>query len=309
MPRPLKQGVSYFPSDVDIYNDFKIMNLLDEFGPIGYLVYDWSIRKIYTNGYYLELDLDQLSLYFTKDIGNKWVKNKRLVVQVIHYCADIGLFDKDLLQQNVMTSAGIQRRYLEITARRQAQGVKKYWLLDKAFLTVPNNSINVYNNSINVDDNSINVDDNATKKSKQNKTKQKEDLCTLFEPDVAFEMFWKDYPRKINKKSASLKFKKVCQDEITYKALMEGLKNQRRLKQWEDSQYIPHPTTWLNGERWNDEISDRQSHSYPGNENKQLPEWYTNQDAIEVDTSGFDEKQLESKIKRLKSEQSEGETK
>ena len=42
MARPYKEGCSYFPSDVDIYSDFKIIDLLNEYGPLGYTVYDWT---------------------------------------------------------------------------------------------------------------------------------------------------------------------------------------------------------------------------------------------------------------------------
>ncbi|MGN0503123.1 MAG: hypothetical protein ACI4HN_09385, partial [Ruminococcus sp.] len=57
-------------------------------------------------------------------------KQKDLVGQVIDYCAEIGLFDKDLLQQNIMTSVGIQRRYDSVTVRNKVDK-SKYWLREK----------------------------------------------------------------------------------------------------------------------------------------------------------------------------------
>lgn len=35
MGRPIKAGLSYFPKDVDYYEDFKIMDLMNEYGPLG----------------------------------------------------------------------------------------------------------------------------------------------------------------------------------------------------------------------------------------------------------------------------------
>ena len=49
---------------------------------------------------------------------------------------------------------------------------------------------------------------------------------------------------------------KVCKDENTFNAIMRGLKKQMKSVEWqnEGGKYIPHPTTWLNGERWLDEV-------------------------------------------------------
>ena len=92
MPRPRKVGLSYFPEDTNRRNDFKIMDLLNEYGPLGYTIYDFCLQYIYENGYYIDVPRHQLVLMLIKDIGAKWVKNKDLVGQVIDYCAEIGLF-------------------------------------------------------------------------------------------------------------------------------------------------------------------------------------------------------------------------
>ena len=66
-------------------------------------------------------------------IGNKWVRNQKAVVQVIHRCAELGLLDERLLGQGVITSEGIQRRYYEIAVKRMKRQLysDKYWLLKK----------------------------------------------------------------------------------------------------------------------------------------------------------------------------------
>lgn len=130
MARPAKKGLDYYPSDTNRRNDFKIMDLLNQYGPLGYTIYDFCLQYIYENGYFLDVPLQQVCLTLCRDIGAKWVKNKNLVGQVIDYCADIGLFDKDLLRQNVMTSVGIQRRYDSVTVRNKVDK-SKFWLLGK----------------------------------------------------------------------------------------------------------------------------------------------------------------------------------
>lgn len=151
--RPPKQGLSYHGSDTDLYNDFKIMDLMNEYGPCGTTIYDVIIKMVFRTGYYLEIPMEKLTLSVIKTIGNKWIRNKGLVLQVVQYCADIGLFDKDLLQQSVITSVGIQKRYAMATVRSKVQ-IKKYRLLkeesEKPLFAVPQNSISDTEKGINV---------------------------------------------------------------------------------------------------------------------------------------------------------------
>lgn len=83
--------------------------------------------------------------------------------------------------------------------------------------------------------------------------------------DSTFGLFWKEYPRKIDRKKALSKWTKLNPSPEQFNQIMAALKNQKQLKQWlkDNGAYIPHPTTWLNGERWNDEINpeDIQTHA------------------------------------------------
>ena len=128
MPRPPKRGLEYFGKDVDFYEDFKIIDLLSEHGPVGVVIYDFLLTQIYKNGYYLELPIDKAALLAVRAIGSRWLK-KDQAINVIHYCGDIGLFRVDLLDAGVFTSASIQKRYAVVTSKRVINR-KKYWVLD-----------------------------------------------------------------------------------------------------------------------------------------------------------------------------------
>ena len=39
MGRKPKTGLDYFPKDVDYYDDFNIMDLMNEYGPLGQTIY------------------------------------------------------------------------------------------------------------------------------------------------------------------------------------------------------------------------------------------------------------------------------
>lgn len=68
-----------------------------------------------------------------------------------------------------------------------------------------------------------------------------------FERD--FETFWRAYPRRIGKGQARRAFASA-----TRKASLETMLAALGRVRWPaDKQRIPHPATWLNGERWHDD--------------------------------------------------------
>lgn len=71
--------------------------------------------------------------------------------------------------------------------------------------------------------------------------------------DEQFERFWKSYPRRIAKGSAKTAFEKALK-KIEFEDLIVAVENYASNPDLPDLQFIPHPTTWLNQERWNDEI-------------------------------------------------------
>ena len=148
------------------------MDLMNEYGPLGQTIYDVVLCMIYHEGYYLEVPkMEQLAVKIIKTIGNRWVKKKDFVLQVIHYCAEIGLFDQDLLNQNVITSVGVQRRYKEVTVRNKVDR-SKYWLIDEngqPLLNAPQNSISVTETSISATEKDISATEKRQKESKVNK--------------------------------------------------------------------------------------------------------------------------------------------
>lgn len=80
------------------------------------------------------------------------------------------------------------------------------------------------------------------------------EIEVLDQKEMWFESFWEIYPKHQDKKKAKQKFLKACTNEKEYKAIMDGLRNILPVWAKKDTKYIPMPTTWLNGERWNDEV-------------------------------------------------------
>jgi hypothetical protein len=72
-----------------------------------------------------------------------------------------------------------------------------------------------------------------------------------------FEIFWRAYPRKVGKADARRVFDRAIK-KTTLERMLETLSWQRTQDQWlrDGGAYIPHPSTWLHGERWEDEPSE-----------------------------------------------------
>jgi len=72
----------------------------------------------------------------------------------------------------------------------------------------------------------------------------------------SFEEFWKVYPKKIGKGAAYKSWKKIKPSDVLKEKIINAVKMQCNSIQWqkEGGQYIPNPSTWLNQERWNDEL-------------------------------------------------------
>ena len=71
-----------------------------------------------------------------------------------------------------------------------------------------------------------------------------------------FDAFWRAYPRKTGKGDARNKFAKAL-TKTTFETIMTALERVKGSAQWQrdGGQYIPHPATWLNQERWDDDPS------------------------------------------------------
>ena len=71
-----------------------------------------------------------------------------------------------------------------------------------------------------------------------------------------FEVFWAAYPRHTGKQDAYKAFVKLKPDEALMQAILAGIEKQKQSAQWtkDGGQFIPHPATWLNGCRWEDEL-------------------------------------------------------
>lgn len=74
-----------------------------------------------------------------------------------------------------------------------------------------------------------------------------------------FPKFWKLYPNKKGRSAAEKAWKKLKVTDDLFTLITNGLAKQVVCADWtkDAGQFIPHPSTWLNGKRWEDEVVTR----------------------------------------------------
>lgn len=81
-------------------------------------------------------------------------------------------------------------------------------------------------------------------------------LCTP-DPMEGFEQFWKLYPKKRSLKEARKAWAKLKPNQELRQTLITALGSHCVSEDWTKDQgrYIPNASTWINGERWTDELT------------------------------------------------------
>lgn len=97
-----------------------------------------------------------------------------------------------------------------------------------------------------------NQEPNETQLREEKKREEKRREKELKEKlENAFEIFWTDYPKKINKDNAQKTLTKFIKSGVTIEAICEAMNKSEALRA--DYQYIPNPQAWLNKTPWLDE--------------------------------------------------------
>ena len=75
---------------------------------------------------------------------------------------------------------------------------------------------------------------------------------SLDAPHPSFESFYRQYPRKVGRVAAHRVWVRVTRATPAV-AIIAGLERQLEALRRRERQFIPHPATWLNQGRWQDE--------------------------------------------------------
>lgn len=110
MARPNKEGLDYFPFDIDLFQDIRIRKLIKYQSGKAITVYALLLCIIYKDGYYVRWD-KELPFIISEQTGFE----EAYVLEVINSCLKLGLFNEELYTSDgILTSKGIQERYKKI---------------------------------------------------------------------------------------------------------------------------------------------------------------------------------------------------
>lgn len=113
-----RNGLKYYHAETARFQDIKIKRLKKKYGCEGYAVYSYVENEIYrVEGSYIKFDEDQAF-----DCAEYWALEEDKVYDIINFCAEIGLFNTQLWEeQSILSSRYIQDSYLQICRRAKKQ--------------------------------------------------------------------------------------------------------------------------------------------------------------------------------------------
>lgn len=299
MARPSKNGVGYFPKDVNFYQDDKVRYIRGRFGAKGMYLLDFILCQIYgTCGYYLEWN-NKTKILIADAAGCDC--SPGFVQELVTSCLSQGLFDENRATVwGILTSAGIQRQYLRMVGRRDAVYlVEEYLLLDKSskkdfpegtlgrviFKTVSDGKTPVSDGKTPVSDGFIlkvkkskvniyggdaharvrdgeNVENSVENSESSLHEKQEEEREDAQKKDL-FSVFWEAYPKKENVNIARYAFNKVFPDadEIVIAEIVDDIEKRKNTDSWKKNGgfYVPAPARYLNERLWEDPIIEKET--------------------------------------------------
>ena len=122
MARPKKSGLSYFPLDVDFFEDPKIKILRARYGRDGIVFYIYLLCEIYRQGYYIQVDddfeyiirkiNDVILFEFDTDDVRCFDKNLRIIFQTKRYL----ILEDDYSRTKIAYNAAVLKFLKELGA-------------------------------------------------------------------------------------------------------------------------------------------------------------------------------------------------
>ncbi len=287
MARPTKTGLEYFPLDVGFLRDKKVRLLRAEYGASSVVFVLYVLCKVYEgDGYYLTWDKDELLI-----AADELRESPQYISEVLQGCLSRSIFDSGVFQMfGVLTSAGIQRRYLRSCEKRdEIQIINRYWLLNigekkdvPASIRDKVAFIGVFGgkNPVNSPENPVNSHGNPQSKVKESKVKESISPPTphggiggdypKYKPEW-FERFWVLYPKHEKRIATITEWDKLRPNRKLCDIMANAIRRQAKMVSWqkEGGRYIPCADAWLRGKRWEDEITQITEHSFDLDEIKQ----------------------------------------
>ena len=261
MVRPKKHGLTYFPFDVDFFDDEKIFTIEAMHKDTGGLTVVKLLARIYRDGFLMFWD-DRQAIRFSRK--NNIALDK--LNQIIEDCVAEGIFNKKLYNdQKILTSRGIQTRFFLAAKRRDEIQVRKdHFLADigkckNVVIVDINPSYCNINPPLTGQDVTLTLvnDVSSTQRERESKEKVKNKKTLANSKNgiaLAFTEFWELYPKHPNKSR-----KKACLSKYESKVfkwtpelqidIIAGLNRWITSESWKKG-FMHAPHKFLHEEMW-----------------------------------------------------------
>ncbi|MGI1659408.1 MAG: DUF4373 domain-containing protein [Desulfitobacterium sp.] len=274
MARPRKNGLDYFPHDVDATTDPKLEPAILRYGAAAYAFYFVHLEYCYR--------ADDLSVDVSET--ETGAEMREVIQRKLHISAD----DYDGILRSLLRHGAFDTQYYTETGHLTSDGIKKR--AGKVFEKRMRDNLRYENNVSTII--SADISDAKTRaettQSKEKNSKGKQSIEKTPNSDVQgeklldqgndpnlqerrFAEFWQAYPKKVGKQAALKSWKRIKTTADLHDRIMKAVEAAKKTDQWqrESGRYIPNPATWLNQGRWDDEIEEVDKHEikYQHNQN------------------------------------------
>lgn len=246
MARQQQNTVDYFPF---LCKEGEAMFYIEnKYGNDGYATWIKILRQLaVTNYHYLNLSEYKTIMF----LSSKCKVNEKLLLEIITDLCNIGEFNKPLWEQNkIIFSEKFIENIKDAYSRRKNECINLHTLcihlnssgVQSAYIL----SQNVYTKPQSVDINTHSIVEYSIVKDRKVKDNKENDI------NISFDVFWNLYNKKINSKDCENKWKKLT--NVERQKIIDTLPN--FLNSIKDKTFQPHPSTYLNQKRWNDEVNN-----------------------------------------------------
>lgn len=188
-----KVGLDYF--ELDCQMEEKVRLIQAEFGLKGFAVVVKLYQKIYGEfGYYCEWSEDSLLLFMSENGVPS--DSKKLIQEIVSACIRRNIFSEKLFNKfGILTSYGVQKRYMNATSRREKVSMKKeYLLLEYGKINrnvdITEDSVNIMGEDVNIISQSRVEESRVEKSNKEKRRSREKELAVYFQNDLLNRTFF-----------------------------------------------------------------------------------------------------------------------
>ena len=188
-----KEGLDYFPFDVNFLFDLRTRRLMKTHGPELIYAYINLSASIYRqNGYYAACDEELIFI-----TSESMFIDEEKISGLIRKCVDAGLFDQEKYEKyGILTSREIQKNFLFATKRRKEVFLKEEYLIgneeneknEKEDVTTEKHNVTTCIHDVDKTKQSNSKRESNSKSKKESKNKKREDVVVSVEGEPSSPM-------------------------------------------------------------------------------------------------------------------------